>query len=1177
MKLKRSIYLLLTLILFLCCRQHADAQQHQPGQQGGGNNAKIAADKAKRDSIANALTVKRKADSTARELAKQKLQAFRDSIYTARNAKRKADSLAREQAKLSIAQKRRMTDSLAKARIKKQDSIKLARANHADSLRIARENKAKQLKALEKYKNSRRYKDSLAALQKHKTDSLAYARQLKKDFQQARAQQTRDSMLTVRNHYNDSLKAVRKKISDSTKAANLAMLDKIKADRQRFKDSMATIRARRDSLLALKKPKDGSEKESAKKKEEKKNALAIKMIHDKKQEEWSNEKLLKRKWTLTRRIYQNTVTRYNYFYNARRKYYDAINTLKKNNKDDYSKLLNIYPFDIQKAGTSVAGEMDSVIKKASFSTQIHDPRSKWFDNLYYLMGRASFVKNDFDGSITTFQFIANEYKNVPKKKKKPVTAKYKPAEKQSEQAPDLMSISTIEKHKGLHKLNHQPIRNDALLWLARSYTEAEQYGEAAALLGTLQRDKLFPKRLKADLFLHRSNLEIRQKNYPEAIASLEEALKYKMPSLQKARAEFVIGQLYAMGGDYAQSSAHLKKSISGKANPEMDFYTKLMIAQNAAKGGGDRQFAIRQLDRLIKDPKFEKYKSEAYLALASIYEDDDADHAIDILNKSLKTMDSKNPLDKAKTFELLGRLYYKKGSYELAKASYDSAAQFGTNPPLDNINEVNTRKEVLTDVVKNIKEIRRQDSLLALAQKSEKEQKAIAKKEAERLKKLEEEKAAANTTTVVALTPGNMTVQSNWYFYNTSMAEKGAAEFKQKWGNRKLEDNWRRRAASSNMIAEGTEGNEKEGEEKKLLINGSQYETLLAEIPKTPAQKDKANDLIMNAYYNLGVIYYGQLQDYPKSVESFDSLLKRYPNTTLKKQSYYSLYIDHSLLKHEAEGLRYKKLLQDEFGNSELAQLANNPDYLQQQKDNEARIDQYYDSTYLAYQDARYADAQQRIGYAREHYTGKAIMAKFELVDAICFAGMKDYDKCKAGLEKVIRSYPATKEQERAQEILNYLKTKDTVSGDSATVKMAADTLNKNVAPEIKNAEGKGVYTYEPNSEHQFIVFVNKVDGRLMALKSGLSDFNLFKHETEGLSTGQNLFTVKQGVISVAKFSNAVFAKIYMNDVLKETALFKGYAKEEFDVSLISTSNFMELLKTRDVLGYLDFYRKNYK
>ncbi|GBL35624.1 hypothetical protein EMGBS15_12190 [Filimonas sp.] len=42
------------------------------------------------------------------------------------------------------------------------------------------------------------------------------------------------------------------------------------------------------------------------------------------------------------------------------------------------------------------------------------------------MGRASYIKNDFDGAITTFQFVANEYKDVPKKRKPVPEARRKP-------------------------------------------------------------------------------------------------------------------------------------------------------------------------------------------------------------------------------------------------------------------------------------------------------------------------------------------------------------------------------------------------------------------------------------------------------------------------------------------------------------------------------------------------------------------------------------------------------------------------------------------------------------------------------------------------------------------------------------------------------------------------------
>jgi tetratricopeptide (TPR) repeat protein len=519
---------------------------------------------------------------------------------------------------------------------------------------------------------------------------------------------------------------------------------------------------------------------------------------------------------------------------------------------------------------------------------------------------------------------------------------------------------------------------------------------------------------------------------------------------------------------------------------------------------------------------------------------------------------------------MLGKLYYGKGAYEAAKISYDSAATFGSNPPLDNIDEVNTRKNVLTDVVKDIRIIRKQDSLLALSQKSEKEQKAIAKKEAERLKKLEQASAEPKTQ-VVSLTPGT-TVKSNWYFYNNTLIEKGASEFKQKWGIRKLEDNWRRSAAGSmmmNVYGDSTSGKE----ENKLLVNGSQYETLLAEIPTTAAKRDKANNLIMNAYYDLGLIYYAQLQDYPNSISSFDSLLTKYPSTDFKKESFYTLFLDHSLLKHDTAAARYKKLLQDEFGQSEFAKLANNPAYIEEVKNSAKAIEYYYDTTYLAYKDTQYAAAMARIKYAQTAFSGKPMMAHFDLLEALCNAGLKDYVNCKLSLEHVLKAYPSTPQQAKAQELLNYLRANKLLPSNDSSALAKKDSLQLS---EIQSAEGKGTYSYDANEQHLFLVYINKIDGRTLSLKSGISDFNLQKHESEELVTGQNLFTVKEGVISVSKFSNAIFAKIYLNDIVKDPTLFQKYKKEDYTICLISVSNFTELLKTRDILGYLTFHKKNY-
>lgn len=114
---------------------------------------------------------------------------------------------------------------------------------------------------------------------------------------------------------------------------------------------------------------------------------------------------------------------------------------------------------------------------------------------------------------------------------------------------------------------------------------------------------------------------------------------------------------------------------------------------------------------------------------------------------------------------------------------------------------------------------------------------------------------------------------------------------------------------------------------------------------------------------------------------------------------------------------------------------------------------------------------------------------------------------------------------------------------------------------EIKEAKGKGVYIYNDKDEHLFMIYLNKVDSKTMYLKTDLSDFNTMKHESEELVTGQNLFTLNEGVLTVSPFSNAVFAKIYLKDITKERTFMEGFDKSEYQVCLISKPNFNELLK----------------
>lgn len=1213
------IYIFIFVLGFLFCTSVTKGQtKYAP------NNVDTAAiqkrinnEYARRDSIIAAAKQKRIDDSIARVIQKQKIQEYRDSLVNARNAKRAADSIARVQAKLKLendkrikdstdaALKKRTQDSLA-IQLAKQDSIRneqkrisdsiaferkrvadstmLARKVYDDSIKLVRQNEQRKKAELVKYQNSKQYKDSVEARKAFVKDSIKNARDAQLNVVKTERQRVNDSLKNARQLYNDSLTAVRTKYNDSVSTAQKNLIEKNKSERQRLNDSLLAVRTqRKDSLDAVRKK---NQKETATTKEktnaEKQKSLAIK-VHEKKKEEWSNDKLLKRKWNMPRRIYQNTVTRYNYYYNAKRKYDEAIKTITKNHKEDFDKVINIDPYDIQKQGGSIASFMDTVIKKASFSTQIHDPRSKWFDNLFFLMGKASFAKNDFDGAITTFQFIANEYIDAPKKTDKKFSEK------------DEVSIATLENRKGIKRFRHHPIRNDALIWLAKSYIQAEQYSEAQSLLGTLAKDKNFPDRKKSELFLTKASLEMQQGNKSDVIESLTQALKQELPSKQKTRIEFLLGQLYAENGEYAKSSEHFKKSISKKASPEMDFFTKLSIAENAAKGGGDKAYAVAQLEKIISDPKYAKNKSQALNTLAAIEEEQNTTRSIELLRKSIDNPENKDTKQKALAFAQLGNIYYKSSNYEGAKVSYDSASFYGTTPPLENINEINIRKTVLGEIVSYIRIIRMQDSMLVLAKKSEKEQKAAAKRELDKIKKEQATSQAANNNTqVVALQPNNAT-KSNWYFYNSTLIQKGSTEFKQKWGNRKLEDNWRRVAATNSSFVSGDkqEGDEEGSEEQtdKMNVGGNTVASLISKLPKTPAEIDIATNKIMDAYYNLGLTYFSQLQDYKHSIDMFDTLLYRFPNTSYKKQCYYGLYINHDKLGNTVQATKYKKLLNDEYTNTEFAKLASDPNYKKEQEKVANSIFEHYDITYSTYKEGKFQEAIDRTAYAHSTYQSNPILAKYDIVEAISYAGISQNEKCKTLLQQVIQNYPNTAEQMHAQNILSYMS--QMVAGDTANASnnnlndllsvnegnnKYQDSLEaSNIFKELRAVDGKGLYILDLESDHKVMVFVKNVDGRTMGLKSALSDYNLLKHNVKEYTTGMNLLTSQQALITIEKFSNAIFAKKYAQDMSNEKLLFSQLKKNEYDVAIISFVNYIELIKTRDILGYIRFYKKNYK
>jgi tetratricopeptide (TPR) repeat protein len=286
-----------------------------------------------------------------------------------------------------------------------------------------------------------------------------------------------------------------------------------------------------------------------------------------------SEKTGEKKFTVPRRIIQNTVSHYNYYFNANNKINQVIERARLNNNDVYYKLLPFYSYSLSNT-SSQANELDSVIYKATAGILLHDLRSEWVDNFYLLIGKAYLLKKAFDSASMAFQFI--NFNLYPKKKKD---------EDQVIVGSNLnggnsLSIANKETGNLLTKtFSKPPSRNDALVWQIRTLIEMEEYADAAGLLNTLHNDANFPGRLMPYLEEVNAYWFYKQGIYDSAATHLEKALSNANDLPERARSEYLLAQLYELTKNRTKASEYYNKAIRHATDPLLDIYAHLSNAK----------------------------------------------------------------------------------------------------------------------------------------------------------------------------------------------------------------------------------------------------------------------------------------------------------------------------------------------------------------------------------------------------------------------------------------------------------------------------------------------------------------------------------------------------------------------------------------------------------------------
>jgi tetratricopeptide (TPR) repeat protein len=950
-----------------------------------------------------------------------------------------------------------------------------------------------------------------------------------------------------------------------------------------------------------------------------------------------SELLAEKKWTIKRKLVQNMLARYNYLYNARKKLRLITHNVSRQGQDNYNYLLPFYPYSLQNLGLS-AGDLDTVIEKASINIQIRDPRSKWIDDSYLVIGQAYFYQGEWDKASRTFQFINTKF--APKKK-----SDYKAVVGSS--AKDQLSIASREKRKppfGYFK--HTYARNDAFVWQAKTFLEMKEFDQARSLMNIVEQDPYFPKRLAGDLAEVRAYALYKQERFAEVIAPLQIAVKSKRNRDERARMFYILGQLYTNYSLPDSAVMMFHKVIKQKPDPMMDFQARMQIAKlDATREGGSFDESLARLKRMARREKYIEFRDAIYYNMANIVLPKDPDLALEYLGQSLK-VESSNTMQKALSFKAIADIYYGRRQYRLSRNFYDSTASV-MPPEFTDSAIVNKRKRVLNDVVIRVEAIQKEDSLQRIAAMPESDRMIFLEKMAAVMRKEAEEKAkkqkedAENGIDQQDMANNNPLINDNnmnnspatpkkddqgdWYFYNNASKSTGFSEFKKRWGNRPLADNWRRSqsgavAANQPLQPEDANGNPVGvTDATRVPSDSATAKTLAAGLPLTPDDLLKSNVIVEDAYYDLGKLYHDQLDNTELAIETYDTLLKRYPQHPHKTEVIYSLYIWHTKMGHTALANRYKQNVVT-LGDSKFASMIKYGSLQDINEEKKREISTAYDSVYVNYTSGKLDEAMALKKAADSTFGLNFMQPKFDLLEAMIIMKM---DTCEFGRQAVVNVINKYKQddavQEKAKSLLEALdnraalvvylsrleieKGKDNKGAvdenisirypwqnpepkfDSVKIKTAmADSIKlaENAALKVAPlpAPLKPVTIYKLNAEnpHFVVLSFQRISKAIMdEALTQFTKYNAEKHPGESIQVANFVLTQQEVMLIFRLFPNEDKALDYFDEIRTSVEkIIPRIRPSDYTMFIISRDNFIQMNSTKDIEGYRKFFNDNY-
>ncbi|MEP3372684.1 MAG: hypothetical protein ABJO07_09050 [Maribacter dokdonensis] len=685
-------------------------------------------------------------------------------------------------------------------------------------------------------------------------------------------------------------------------------------------------------------------------------------------------------------------TKYNTLYNGNIAFEQGRETLNDTYQDDYFEVLPIERLEV--SGEIKLDSEDNnpnfliAEEKATKAIQKHsmdikdEERNPQIDEAFLLLGKARYFDERYIPALESFNYILNKYSES-----------------------DKLNEASIWREKVNIRLENDDLAIKNLKRLMKyERLKDQEYADARAML--------------AQAYI---NL-----NAPDtAVQNLKIASHYTKKNPEKGRYYYIIGQLYNQLGYKDSANYAFDKVIElNRKSPRIYMINaKIEKLKNTRVTGENKEEILEYLTKMELNRENRPYLDGIYRQLAEFHLEQESDSlAILYFNKSLRASQNKPKLN-ALNYENLAEYNFDESVYKPAGAYYDSV--------LTNLNEntkkfraIKKKRDNLEDVIKYEDIVHYADSVITVYQMPKDEQLAYFGKHIEELQKAKEaaqKKEKERITDGFAAfnnSKGGKENKGKFYFYNITSLGYGQNDFKNRWGNRELTDDWRwsdkSLINSENIALQNVPGANdsisvvSEDEKFSLDYYMDRLPTDVAIIDSLKTERNFAN-------YQLGLIYKEKFNENLLAAEKLENVLASNAEERLILPSKYNLY----KIYEEVDSPLKERMKADIIANhsdSRYAEILLNPQAVL--ADSSDSPEKRYENLFKQYQEQHFLQVITGAEVNINRFTGDLIVPKFEMLKANAIGRLQGFELFKEALNYVALTYPNNPEGKKAEQMI---------------------------------------------------------------------------------------------------------------------------------------------------------------